>query len=292
MYQAFISIMIIINFVVLALDHHPSNPMTENRKELMNIVFYFVFLFEMIVKMIGYGFTLYFQNSFNQFDFVVIVISTIEIIINFINLGNVSLSAIRALRVFRLLRMFKLAKTWKSFNDLLNLLFLTMKKVLYLTCILLLVWLLFAILGKLLFQYRMAFDERNKPVLNAFDFTKGKYRQGAAPDFNFDSILQSIMSVFVFFTSDGWCRILQDALRMPGINKLLAIVFFFALFVVGNLIIFNLFRAILMREFDQQSLLDKVELELKESTEETESYWKVLRDKLSTFVCFKRGTQV
>lgn len=153
--------MIIANFAVLALDKHPSNPMTENRKELANIVFYFVFLMEMFIKMIGYGFMIYFENSFNQFDFVVIVISTIEILINFINMGNVSLSAIRALRIFRLLRMFKLAKTWKSFNELLSLLSLTLRKVMYLTCILLLFWLTFAILGKELFSYRMAFNEND-----------------------------------------------------------------------------------------------------------------------------------
>lgn len=91
-------------------------------------------------------------------------------------MGNVSLSAIRALRVFRLLRMFKLAKTWKSFNELLNLLFLTLQKVMYLTGILLLFWITFAILGKELFSYRMAFDPNNKPVRNAYDFATGTYQ--------------------------------------------------------------------------------------------------------------------
>ena len=242
--------MIIANFVVLALDRHPSNPITENRKELSNIVFYFIFLMEMCIKMTGWGITLYFQNSFNQFDFIVIIISTSEIVINVINMGNVSLSAIRALRVFRLLRMFKLAKTWKSFNELLNLLFLTMQKVAYLTCILLLFWLTFAILGKELFSYRMAFDINDQPVKDAFDYSTGTYAVGIPPNFNFDSILESIISVFLFFTSDGWSNILANALRMPGISNLLAIVFFFVLYIGGNLVIFNLFRAILMREFD------------------------------------------
>lgn len=168
--------------------------------------------------------------------------------------------------------MFKLAKTWKSFNELLNLLFLTLQKVMYLTGILLLFWITFAILGKELFSYRMAFDPNNKPVRNAYDFATGTYQQGNAPDFNFDSILQSFISVFVFFTSDGWSSILQDALRMPGIVNFIAIVFFFTLYIVGNMVIVNLFRAILMREFDQKSLLDKVEKELKAEHEKTESY--------------------
>ena len=84
--------------------------------------------------------------------------------------------------------------------------------------------------------------------------------------------MQSFISVFVFFTSDGWSSILQDALRMPGIVNFIAIVFFFTLYIVGNMVIVNLFRAILMREFDQKSLLDKVEKELKAEHEKTESY--------------------
>jgi len=38
---------------------------------------------------------------------------------------------------------------------------------------------------------------------------------------------------------------------MPGISNILVIFFFFALYIGGNMIIVNLFRAILIREFDQ-----------------------------------------
>jgi len=94
-------------------------------------------------------------------------------VLNSINFAKVSLSAIRALRVVRLLRLFKLAKTWKDFNELLNLLFLTLQKVAYLTCILLLFWVTFAILGKELFHHRLAFDATKRPIKNAFDFLTG-----------------------------------------------------------------------------------------------------------------------
>ena len=71
--------------------------------------------------------------------------------------------------------------------------------------------------------------------------------------------------MFVFFTSDGWSRIFEDTLRMgmPGFLSFLAIVFFFILYVVGNLVIVNLFRATLMREFDQKSLVDKVIIDMR-----------------------------
>ena len=174
-FTAFISLSIIANFVILAMETYPSDPTSDVRKERSNIVFFFIFLMEMVIKMVGSGPTIYFQNSFNIFDFIVIAISTVDLIINNINLGGtVQLQAIRALRVFRLLRMFKLAKFWKSFNELLNLLFVTLQKIFYLTCILVLFWMTFSILGMELYAYRMSFVDRDFPVEDDFDLTASK----------------------------------------------------------------------------------------------------------------------
>jgi len=80
------------NFVVLAIETYPSDPSLDVRKETSNIVFFFVFMMEMVIKMIGNGPIIYFQNSFNVFDFIVIAISLIDLIINNINMsGAVSL---------------------------------------------------------------------------------------------------------------------------------------------------------------------------------------------------------
>ena len=49
-------------------------------------------MMELVIKMIGNGPIIYFQNSFNVFDFIVIAISLIDLIINNINIsGAVSL---------------------------------------------------------------------------------------------------------------------------------------------------------------------------------------------------------
>ena len=80
------------NFVVLAIETYPSDPTSDVRKEASNIVFFFIFMMELVIKMIGNGPIIYFQNSFNVFDFIVIAISLIDLIINNINIsGAVSL---------------------------------------------------------------------------------------------------------------------------------------------------------------------------------------------------------
>lgn len=228
------------NFIVLALESYPSDPGSANWKESANIVFYFIFLLEMIIKMVGNGVKIYFWSGFNIFDFVVVTISTVEIIVDFFNLGvdNSNLTAIRALRVFRLLRMFKLAKFWKSFGELLNLLFLTLNRIGYLTIIMVLFLCTYAILGKELFAYKLSFVDSDYPIQDDFDFSHARWREGAPPPFNFDSFGQSFNSVFLFFAVDGWSGVLHNALRMPGVNSFIAIGFFFTLFIFGNMVIY------------------------------------------------------
>ncbi len=67
----------------------------------------------MVFKMSGMSLKLYFKDSFNIFDCVIVTFSTIDLMLTYLNIN--SGGAISALRAFRLLRVFKLAKTWKKF---------------------------------------------------------------------------------------------------------------------------------------------------------------------------------
>lgn len=85
--------------------------------EYVNIICFYVFLSEMVISMTARGFSLYFSNGFNIFDFIVIIVSAIDIILGFFNFSkSFGLQAVRTLRVFRLLRVVKLAKVWGSLN--------------------------------------------------------------------------------------------------------------------------------------------------------------------------------
>ena len=115
------------------------------------------------------------------------------------------LGAVRVLRVFRLMRVFKLAKVWKELNDLLTTMGIVLVKISYLTVILLLFLMTYSILGKEFFAFKMAFDYDDRPVENFFDFETGKYvKEGYWPDFNFNTFMESIITVFIFLAVDGW----------------------------------------------------------------------------------------
>jgi hypothetical protein len=169
------------------------------------MLFFFIFLMEMFVKMLGIGLHFYFKDGFCIFDFVVIVLSLIEIVIDQVNKNvGVGLNAIRALRVFRLLRVFKLARIWKSFHDLLNIFFFTLTKIGYLSVIVCLCLVTYAILGKEIFAYKLSFTPDGRPLEKDFDFENARFKEGFSPDFNFDTFLNSFFSVFLTITVTGW----------------------------------------------------------------------------------------
>jgi hypothetical protein len=76
----------------------------------MNIVFAFIFLTEMILKLFAYGTYGYIKDAYNVFDFIIVSISIYEVIekLQTNNLINESHhSGISVLRTFRLLRIIK-----------------------------------------------------------------------------------------------------------------------------------------------------------------------------------------
>ena len=54
---------------------------------------------------------------------------------------------------------------------------------------------------------------------------------------------------------------------MPGINKFLSFFYCYTLMIGGKMILFQLFVAILLKEFDEQSIITKVEDENIENDE-------------------------
>ena len=71
----FINLVIVINTVLLALDHDPMEESFESVLEKMNLVLTFVFIIEMIIKLIGMGCPAYFKDRANILDFVIVMLS-------------------------------------------------------------------------------------------------------------------------------------------------------------------------------------------------------------------------
>ena len=98
--------------------------------------------------------------------------------------------------------------------------------------LLLIVMFIFTLLGMQLFAG--LFTEEN------FD--------GEKPRAHFDNFWWGFVTVFQVLTGENWNEVLYDGMKVAGFNSVL---FFLLLTFIGNYVIFNLFLAILLDQFDQ-----------------------------------------
>ena len=72
---------IILNTIVLGFDGYPAKVEVSIFIEHINMFFILIFVIEMILKMIGIGFKMYFKDAANIFDFIVVVISMVDVVL-------------------------------------------------------------------------------------------------------------------------------------------------------------------------------------------------------------------
>ena len=79
------------------------------------------------------------------------------------------------------------------------------------------------------------------------------YGDEAASRYNFDSVGDAFLAIFVVLSGENWNEIYFDQHRATwDSSNALATIYFLCLFVIGNLLLFNLFIAILLSSFDEE----------------------------------------
>jgi len=87
--------------------------------EIFNEFFTWIFVLEMIMKIVGLGYGSYVKDKYNLFDAVIVIISLVDWTIS--RIPNLDAgSALNAFRALRLLRMMKLSKAWKALAEILR----------------------------------------------------------------------------------------------------------------------------------------------------------------------------
>lgn len=201
----------------------------------------------MIIRLIGLGFKEYLEDSFNRFDAIIVVISLVETIIGWTTSSSAS-GAFSAFRAIRIARVFKLAKSWKSFKKLLNWLVLTIKDISTFSVLMGIFMFIFTLLGMELFGHKVKFDEDDRPV--EVDPDNDLVNMGGVyPRNNFNEFIFAVTTIFIVFIGDDWNNIMYEHFRaMGGVS----IAFFVIIFILGNLVLLNLFLAMLLTNFSQE----------------------------------------
>lgn len=113
------------------------------------MVFVIIFTFEMILKIVAYGFKYYWHVNWNKFDFIIVWMSLITISETLLTQLSFNVTAFRIIRVSRLLRMIK---TSKSLRQLLKTLYMSLGNILTTASLLCLILFTFTVAGMNLFS--------------------------------------------------------------------------------------------------------------------------------------------
>ena len=157
--------------------------------------------------------------------------------------------ALHAFRSLRLLRVFKIARSWSNFRNLLAKIFVTVKDVSTFTLLTLIIIIICALLGMELFGFKVKFNIKTDEVV-PIDSPLFDSEDSLPPRANFDTVEQSLTTIFIIFIGDDWNEIMYKYYRSQGI---IAKVFFPVIYISLNLIMLNLFLAILLSNFENIS---------------------------------------
>lgn len=204
----------------------------------------------MVIKLLGLGFRNYARDTFNIFDAFIVIISIVDMVLSrTVESASEGTGALTAFRVVRLLRIFKLARSWTSFRRILAKVLVTIKDVSTFSVLLMLFMFIFSLLGMELFGHKVLFYNDLPVKPNDTNFS-----EALPPRPNFDNLGMSIASVFAVAIGDDWNYFMALAFRAEG---LIAIIFYPIVFIFMNLVLLNLFLAILLQNFENRERLGK-----------------------------------
>ncbi|XP_061511527.1 muscle calcium channel subunit alpha-1 isoform X4 [Anopheles gambiae] len=246
--QAFywlIIILVFLNTGVLATEHYHQPQWLDDFQEYTNMFFVALFSLEMFLKMYSLGLQGYYVSLFNRFDCFVVIGSVVEVLLT--NTQLMPPLGISVLRCVRLLRVFKVTKYWQSLSNLVASLLNSIQSIASLLLLLFLFIVIFALLGMQVFGGRFIFNSMDNK-----------------PRSNFDSFVQSLLTVFQILTGEDWNAVMYDGIQAYGgvaSFGILASIYFIILFICGNYILLNVFLAIAVDNLADAESLTAVEKE-------------------------------
>ncbi|KAG8432388.1 hypothetical protein GDO86_016868 [Hymenochirus boettgeri] len=228
-----ITICIVLNTLFMAMEHYPITEEFNNVLFVGNLVFTGIFTAEMVFKLIALDPYYYFQVGWNIFDGIIVSLSLME-------LGLQDVEGLSVLRSFRLLRVFKLAKSWPTLNMLIKIIGNSVGALGNLTLVLAIIVFIFAVVGMQLFgkSYKECVCKISPDTCEL-------------PRWHMNDFFHSFLIVFRVLCGE-WIETMWDCMEVAGQSMCLTV--FMMVMVIGNLVVLNLFLALLLSSFSSDNL--------------------------------------
>uniref|UniRef100_A0A8C4GZA0 Sodium channel protein n=1 Tax=Dicentrarchus labrax TaxID=13489 RepID=A0A8C4GZA0_DICLA len=270
-FETFIIFMILLSSGALAFE----DIYIERRRTIKIIleyadkVFTYIFIIEMLLKWVAYGFKTYFTNAWCWLDFFIVDISLISLCANW--MGYSELGPIKSLRTLRALRPLRALSRFEGMRVVVNALVGAIPSIFNVLLVCLIFWLIFSIMGVNLFAgkfYRCINTTTEElfpmsEVNNRSDCMAIKEATQEARwvnvKVNYDNVGKGYLSLLQIATFKGWMDIMYAAVdsreveEQPSYEINLYMYIYFVIFIIfGSFFTLNLFIGVIIDNFNQQ----------------------------------------
>uniref|UniRef100_A0A8C9N7I5 Sodium channel protein n=1 Tax=Serinus canaria TaxID=9135 RepID=A0A8C9N7I5_SERCA len=291
-FETFIVFMILLSSGALAFE----DIYIEQRKVIRTIleyadkVFSYIFVIEMLLKWVAYGFKVYFTNAWCWLDFLIVDVSLVSLTANW--LGYSELGAIKSLRTLRALRPLRALSRFEGMRVVVNALVGAIPSIMNVLLVCLIFWLIFSIMGVNLFAgkyYRCV----NTTTGELFDIDVVNNKSDCMAllhtnevrwvnvKVNFDNVGLGYLSLLQVATFKGWMDIMYAAVdsreieEQPQYEINLYMYIYFVIFIIfGAFFTLNLFIGVIIDNFNQQKKKMSKDIFM---TEEQKKYYNAMK---------------
>ncbi|XP_074841617.1 sodium channel protein type 5 subunit alpha-like [Carettochelys insculpta] len=269
-FESFIIFMILLSSGALAFEdiHLNNRKNIKTMLEFLDKVFTYIFVFEMFLKWLAYGFTKYFTNAWCWLDFLIVGVSLVSLIAN--SLGISQMGPMKSLRTLRALRPLRALSRFEGMRVVVNALVGAIPSIMNVLLVCLIFWLIFSIMGVNLFAGRFgkcvtlteekladAAHIKNKSHCIACNATQNLYWTNLKV--NFDNVGSGYLALLQVATFKGWMDIMYAAVdsgkveEQPKMERCVYMYLYFVIFIIfGSFFTLNLFVGVIIDNFNQQ----------------------------------------
>uniref|UniRef100_A0A674NH58 Calcium channel, voltage-dependent, T type, alpha 1H subunit a n=1 Tax=Takifugu rubripes TaxID=31033 RepID=A0A674NH58_TAKRU len=257
-------VFIFLNCITIALERPDIQPHSTERVFLSvsNYVFTVIFLAEMAVKVVALGFCFgtqtYLQSSWNVLDGLLVFVSLVDILVSLAYTGgNRILGILRVLRLLRTLRPLRVISRAPGLKLVVETLITSLRPIGNIVLICCAFFIVFGILGVQLFKGKFYHCEGldTKNITNKSDCFQANYRW-IRRKYNFDNLIQALMTLFVLSCKDGWVNIMYDGLDAVGVDQQPVrnhnpwmLLYFISFLLIVSFFVLNMFVGVVVENF-------------------------------------------
>ncbi|XP_032207081.1 sodium channel protein type 11 subunit alpha isoform X3 [Mustela erminea] len=232
-----------------------------NIKELLNCtdhIFTYIFILEMGLKWVAFGFRKYFTSVWCWLDFVIVIVSVTSLS---------DLTSLKSFRTLRALRPLRALSQFEGMKVVVNALIGAIPAILNVLLVCLIFWLIFCILGVNFFSGNFGRCVNTTDINSVINYStiesKTQCENGnlswVTLPVNFDNVGMAYLALLQVATFKGWMDIMYAAVDsrgedlQPGFEEKPENYLFFVAFIIfGSFFTLNLFIGVIIDNFNQQ----------------------------------------